>query len=124
MKTLRLFLASLICFLPIIAFGDTAATIKTGGSFSITVISDGTAPFTYQWFKNGVAIPGATSNAYAVAAAQASDAATYTCSVTNPTGSVISDNGVITVTPPVVVPPPVLPPTKATLGIVAKPSTP
>lgn len=116
MKKLIVLVFALV--LPLVAFADKSATINTGSGFSITVISDGTAPFTYQWFKNGVAIPGATGNAFVIAAAQASDAATYTCTVTNPVGSATSDNALITVATPVVAP------VKVTVGIIVKPSTP
>ena len=60
---------------------------------------------TYQWFRNGVAIAGATSASYRVAdVALASSAGSYTVRVTNPAGSVVSNAAVIPAfTAPVIV---------------------
>jgi len=46
-----------------------AGTIQEGQTFSLTVDPSGTPPFTYQWMKDGVDIPGATSTSYTVASA-------------------------------------------------------
>ncbi|ROL61480.1 right-handed parallel beta-helix repeat-containing protein, partial [Bacteroidetes/Chlorobi group bacterium ChocPot_Mid] len=52
-------------------------------SFRITATSsDPDATLEYQWRKNGVAIPGATTNTYNIAAASAADVGTYDCVVT------------------------------------------
>jgi len=67
-------------------------------TFSVTA-SSGTT-MTYQWFKDGVAIAGATSSSYTIANAQASDAATYSVKVINGGGSVISSNATLTVNVP------------------------
>jgi outer membrane protein assembly factor BamB len=45
-------------------------------------------PVTYQWVKDGAAIPGATAPSYQVAAASASDAGAYSVTVTGPGGAV------------------------------------
>ncbi len=54
---------------------------------------------TYQWSKNGTAIPGATTSAFALASTQPSDAGVYTCAVTNAYGTVITTAATLTILP-------------------------
>lgn len=82
---------TLVVMLPIIARADNWATYPTGGTVRISVSSDGTGPFRYQWRKNGVEIPGATSATYTFANAQLSDSGSYSVLVTNSVGSAVSD---------------------------------
>lgn len=63
---------------------------------SLTVVASG-APIYYQWRTNSVDIAGATNATYSVAAAQFSDAGTYSVRVYNNVNSVISSNTVVTV---------------------------
>lgn len=69
-----------------------------GASPTFTVTATGSAP-TYQWKKNGVDIPGATTSSLTIANCTTNDAATYTVGVTNGTG-VLSSAGVLKVLPP------------------------
>lgn len=73
---------------PQIAMLDTAVvfSVKAGG----------TAPFQYQWLKNGKKLAGATGSELSIAAAQAADAGTYSVQVKNSTGSAVSDPAVLT----------------------------
>lgn len=87
------------------AFAATAS-VDAGGSFTLAVTNDGTAPFQYQWHKDGLTITGATKATYTVAVAAAADAGNYTVRVTNSAGSVVSDTAAITLI--------IKPPTKAT----------
>ena len=43
------------------------------GSTTLQIYATGFPSVVYQWFKNGAAIPGATSSSYAISAAIASD---------------------------------------------------
>jgi len=72
-------------------------TASVGQKVTIQVTADGTAPFTYQWYKNGAAISGATSAAYVINAAASTDAASYTARVTNAIDTALSDAAVLTV---------------------------
>ncbi|MEY2881199.1 MAG: hypothetical protein RLZZ15_3579 [Verrucomicrobiota bacterium] len=84
---------------PTIATAPAAATVTTGGAATFTVVASGTAPFTYQWLKNGVVISGATAATYTIAAAQAADAGNYSCIVSNSAGPTASAAAALTVTP-------------------------
>lgn len=91
MKTLLLFL--LLASGLLAATGDQAI----GKPVTFSVANDGTAPFTYQWAKNGVAIPGATAATYYIAAVGVTDAGIYTVQVSNKAGTVNSDKAVFTI---------------------------
>ena len=69
----------------------------TGGGASFSVTPGGTPPFTYQWFKDGVAVAGANGAAYALAAVSSASAGSYTVMVTNAAGSVTSSAATLTV---------------------------
>ncbi len=59
-----------------------------GALVTMTASADGTAPFTYQWFKDGVAITGtAATQVFPLSAATAGS---YTVKITNPAGSATS----------------------------------
>lgn len=58
--------------------------ILNGSSFSITATVTGGA-LEYQWQKNGVDIPGATSNIYSIASVIPSDSGSYRITYKNPT---------------------------------------
>jgi hypothetical protein len=64
-------------------------------TFSASV--SGSEPVSYQWYKDGVAIPGADAAAYTIASVQLADAATYSVVASNPVSSVQSDGAVLTV---------------------------
>ncbi|MFA5344584.1 MAG: hypothetical protein WC381_11575, partial [Kiritimatiellia bacterium] len=69
------------------------------------VIAAGTAPFTYQWRKNGVNIPGATAVVYTTPVALDGDNGTkYSVVVANAAGNVTSADATLTVNsaPPVI----------------------
>ena len=75
---------------------DQAATVTAGSSLSISVTAAGTAPFTYQWGKNGGNI-GTNAATYAIANASLADAGLYTVVVSNSAGSVTSDVATLTI---------------------------
>jgi hypothetical protein len=91
---------------PAITAGPTPTnlTVLAGlpAGFSVTTL--GTPPFQYQWRFNGVSISGATDSAFSIAAAQVTDAGTYSVTVTNRGGSVTSSAAILTVIPTVPLP--------------------
>jgi len=66
-------------------------------TFSVSVA--GTGPFTFQWFRNSVLVPGETSSSLSVPNAQLSDSgATFFVQVTNAAGTQTSGTATLTVT--------------------------
>ena len=69
--------------------------VLSGGTATLSVTVAGTAPFTYQWQRNGVnlsdnaRISGSRSNILTIAGAQAGDAGTYQVFVSNNVGGPI-----------------------------------
>src|SRR5260370_10015530 len=73
-------------------------TVTTGQTASFTVAATGTAPLSYQWQKNGVAILGATSSGYTTPATTSSDnGAQFSVGVSNTVSSVTSSAATLTV---------------------------
>jgi hypothetical protein len=82
----------------------TAQTVITGNTATFSVVATGSAPLTYQWSKDGVAISGATAASYALASTTAANAGSYTVLITNSVGSVTSAPATLTVNPAGVAP--------------------
>ncbi len=64
--------------------------VAPGDPVTFSVEADGYPEPTYQWYRAGVALPGATGAAWSIPAAQASDAGEYRVVVANASGSVSS----------------------------------
>lgn len=93
---------------PSITANPAPQVVTQGNSATYSVVATGSAPFSYQWLKNGFAIAGATSATLKIDVAQVSDTATYTVRVTNSAGSATSGPVTLTVnSPPVIVAQPV-----------------
>jgi hypothetical protein len=85
---------------PSIVMQPQSQTVTAGQSATFSVTASGTAPLSYQWSKNGTAIPGATSSSYTIPNAQAANAGTYTVTIANGTlPNATSSGAVLTVTP-------------------------
>ncbi len=74
---------------PAIARQPEDTTVTLGDSTTLTVSATGNGLF-YQWFKNGVLIPNATSPQLAIQNAQTGDSALYYAVVSNSSGSIAS----------------------------------
>jgi len=70
-----------------------------GGSVTLSFAAIGTVPMTYQWFRDGVAVPGATGSTLALNDARPAQSGRYTVSITNFAGSVTSAAATITISP-------------------------
>jgi hypothetical protein len=82
---------------PSITAAPASLSVTVGGAASFTVAVAGTAPFTYQWLKNGTAISGATGSSFTLSAVQATDAGSYSVAVTNGVGTTTSASATLTV---------------------------
>lgn len=98
MKTAISLILSLL--IPVLAF-SSETTVNIGERVEIYIVSvDGTAPFAYQWLKNGGIIPGATAASYIIESVVASSDAGYSVVVTNSAGSTRSDTARLNVNVP------------------------
>jgi len=79
-----------IMIAPSITSQPQGRTVFAGESLAFSVAASGTAPFTYQWRKNGVPIAGATAPSYALGNVQTIDAGTYTVVIGNGGGNITS----------------------------------
>jgi len=82
-------------------------TACEGGPATFGVAPSGPGPYTYQWRKDGLEIPGAQNVVYVLSAVTPADAGEYDVVVGNPCGSVTSDPATLTVAllPTIVEPP-------------------
>lgn len=85
---------------PSITTQPQSQSIRAGNPVTFAVIAAGTSPFAYQWFRNGVAIPGAQSFSFTIAATTPADSgATFNVTVSNAAGSVSSSTATLTILP-------------------------
>ena len=82
---------------PFILKSPVALECQPGQSASLEVATQGTLPMTYQWRKDGVVVPGQTSNTLGFTNLSIRDAGYYSVLVTNEWGSAISTNVPVTV---------------------------
>ncbi|AEM62911.1 tail tubular protein [Vibrio phage phiVC8] len=67
------------------------SSVQLGQPFSFVAQVTGTQPISYQWYKNGIAIPSATSISFGVESATNNDEGEYYCLFSNSAGIVISN---------------------------------
>ena len=89
---------------PTVTTQPAGQTVITGASASFSVSATGTSPLTYQWKKDGIAIPGATSSTYTIAATSLTDSAVFAVVVSNGAGTATSNNATLTVADALVAP--------------------
>ena len=83
---------------PWITLQPASVTVLAGGTASFSVAAAGTAPLSYQWYENGMAIGGATSSTYTISATTTSyNGAQFTAAVSNSGGSATSNAALLTV---------------------------
>ena len=83
---------------PAITSQPASQTVVTGGSALFGVIATGTAPLSFQWYKDGSLIPGATTSSLSLSNVQHADAAGYSVVVNNAAGTVTSNTAALSVT--------------------------
>ena len=83
---------------PVVATQPQPAVVDDGAIATFSVTASGTAPFAYQWQRNGVAIAGATSATYTTAPLTPADTgALFSVVVSNSGGSLTSQAVALTV---------------------------
>jgi hypothetical protein len=83
---------------PVITAQTGSQTVTAGANLVLSVTATGTPPPAYQWSRNGTVISGATASTLALTNVQASQAGTYTVTLTNAAGSTFTIPQILTVT--------------------------
>lgn len=72
-------------------------TVAAGGDASLSILASGNAAPSYQWFKDGLLLPGETSSSLAIDNASVADTGAYTVRVSNASGTLFATPATITV---------------------------
>ena len=100
-------LRAVIPFAPSISSEPADRAVIQNRSATLAVTGDGSPRPTYQWYKDGAAIDGATTSSYTIANMQSDTAGIYKVTLNNEFGSITSREANVTyvadVEPPVVV---------------------
>ncbi len=84
---------------PAITAEPAAQEVVAGGALTLSIVATGSPAPTYQWYKNGRAIAGATSASYTIAATSIADSGSYSVEVKNDLGTATSRTVTVTVHP-------------------------
>ncbi len=76
---------------PVLVRQPSAQQVVAGDPVLFRVLPHGTSPFTFQWQRAGVDVPGGTNALLSIPNAQAAQAGNYICVVKNSAGSVTSN---------------------------------
>jgi protocatechuate 3,4-dioxygenase beta subunit len=76
---------------PVITAQPASASVAVGDTVSFSVTATSTTTMSYQWNKDGVALPGATAATLTLNSVTANNAGAYTVAVTNSSGSITSN---------------------------------
>jgi hypothetical protein len=98
-STTNSFLVTVVPSAPVVLQQPQPATRFVGASVTFSVKAVGSSPVTYQWTKDTVDIPGATSTSYTRSALQSADAGNYACKLLNPLGSTNTEDAALTILP-------------------------
>jgi Domain of unknown function (DUF4214)/Immunoglobulin I-set domain/Immunoglobulin domain/FG-GAP-like repeat len=91
---------------PVFYSQPSDTTVIQSNSFDLTVYASGSGTITYQWYKDGQLLPGATYSYLPIANVTFSDAGSYQVTATNAAGTTWSNAASVTViagTPPTIV---------------------
>jgi hypothetical protein len=75
---------------PSILTNPVGASVSFGTPVELAVTAAGTGPLLYQWFRDGMAVPGATNRVLALPGARPADAGIYRVQVRNSAGTATS----------------------------------
>lgn len=75
---------------PVVTASPSGAVVNSGSTIALTVSASGNPPPTFQWYRNNVAIPGATSDTLLISSVTAAQGGNYTVTITNSAGTTTS----------------------------------
>lgn len=84
---------------PTITVQPSAQTVASGATANLSVTATGSAPLTFQWFKDGAAILGATSSALVLNGVTLNSAGSYSVRISNYGGTVMSNAAMLSLGP-------------------------
>ena len=76
------------------------ATLAAGSNVTLSVTCGGTGPYTFQWRRDDVDVPGATNAALVLAGLATNDRGRYAVAVTGPSGTVLCGSATLAVLQP------------------------
>ncbi len=82
---------------PSFTLQPVSCAIATGSTAIFSVTCQSQSAVTYQWYKAGLAVAGATLPTLVVSAATTADAGSYACEATNAAGPAISSSAILSV---------------------------
>ena len=100
MKNIFKIIVSIILFSLAISTYAVTGIATVGQKVIISVISNGTQPLSYQWYKDGNNITGATNNSLILFPVNITDTGNFTVKVSNLAGYAISDPAILIVNSP------------------------
>jgi len=83
---------------PLFSQQPSSQSVSLGSNVTLTAAVNGSPAPTYQWYKDGVAIPGAVNSTFNINSAQAYNVGNYTLVATNTLSSVTSSIATISIT--------------------------
>jgi hypothetical protein len=87
-----------------VTVSPTNSVVPVGATVTLVATAVGPGPLGYQWLRNGVDVKDATNTTLTIANATKSASGSYTVSVSNPGGSLVSDPvEVLVLAPPAIV---------------------
>jgi predicted Zn-dependent protease len=89
---------------PVITTPPASQTVVAGQNVTFAVVASSSTTMSFQWFKNGSALSGATGANLVLSNVTASDTGSYNVVVANSAGSTASSNANLTVTVPTAAP--------------------
>jgi M6 family metalloprotease-like protein len=84
---------------PVIVAAPASRVLTQGATSQLSVTASGTPAPTYQWFKDGSSIPGATGSTYSLTADGSASGGSFSVEVTNSAGRVTSSAASVRVIP-------------------------
>ncbi|MGO8678611.1 MAG: immunoglobulin domain-containing protein [Limisphaerales bacterium] len=85
---------------PVITLQPVGQTVSMGADLVLTVAASGISPMSYQWLRNGVSLPGATSTSLVLTNANRRTSGSYWADASNPAGFASSSNALVYVRVP------------------------
>ena len=82
---------------PTISSQPSGTVVLAGNTVTLNVLAVGTAPLSYQWFRNGVALIGAISGTLTIPNAQPNQSGSYWVVVSNAFGSATSRSATVNI---------------------------